>query len=394
MIYLDNSSTTRQFDEVTDLIAETGRENFGNPSSLHTLGYNASNTLDTARKQLEEYFYGNGELIFTSGGTESDNTALFSTCRKMRRRGNKIITTNVEHPAVLEACRRLVEDGFVVEQLEVDVDGYVEPQALKCALDDNTILVSMMTVNNEVGTIEPVLPAYNIVNEYNWAHKSNILFHTDAVQAFGKIRFDDAPFDLVSVSAHKIHGPKGVGALYMRKDTKLPPFILGGGQEHGFRSTTENVPGIAGFGLAAEMTYDDFDNKQQRMAAVNDYLYRGLTDCIQDIELNGPREMGYTLFDHAKRCPSVLNISFAGTRGEVILHTLEQDGIFVSTGSACSSNKTGDSHVLRAMSMDHGEIEGAIRFSFSEMNTIEEMDEVIDRVKTAVGRFRKLGSFR
>lgn len=394
MIYLDNSSTTRQFDEVTDLIAKAGRETFGNPSSLHTLGYDAFNAIETARKGIENFFYGNGDLIFTSGGTESDNTAIFSVCRKMRRRGNKIITTNVEHPAVLEVCKRLVEDGFVVEQLKVDVDGYVEPQALKSALDDNTILVSMMAVNNEVGTIEPVLPAYNIVNEYNWAHNTGILFHTDAVQAFGKIRFDDAPFDLISVSAHKIHGPKGVGALYMKKDLKLPPFILGGGQERGYRSTTENVPGIAGFGLAAEMTYDDMEGKQRQMAAMNEYLYKGLTESIPDVEINGPREIGSTLFDHSKRCPSVLNVSFMDTRAEVILHTLEQDGIFVSTGSACSSNKAGDSHVLRAMSMDHKEIEGAIRFSFSETNTMEEMDEVIERVKTAVGRFRKLGSFR
>ena len=394
MIYLDNSATTRQYDEVTDLIYDLSKNKWGNPSSLHSLGFEASNILKQSRKDIENMFYGNGQVIFTSGGTEADNMALISTARKLRRRGNKIITSRIEHPAVLETCKRLQEEGFEIEYLDCDVDGYVEPQAVKAVLDKNTIMVSLMTVNNEVGTIESVLPAFRFVTEFNKINGTNILFHTDAVQAFGKIRFGDIPFDLISASGHKIHGPKGVGFLYMRKDIKLPAFITGGGQEDGYRSTTENLQGIAGLALASKMAYTNFDDKMHHIADVNEYLRKGLGAELSDLMLNGPSELGYTLFDSGKRCPSVLNISFLGTRGEVLLHTLEQDGIFVSTGSACSSHHTGDSHVLSAMSMTHKEIECAIRFSFSEFNTFEEMDYVIDKTKNAVNRLRRLGSFR
>ena len=220
------------------------------------------------------------------------------------------------------------------------------------------------------------------------------MFHTDAVQAFGKLPLDDIDADLISASAHKFHGPKGMGLLYMKKRHSLPALIIGGGQEGGFRSSTENTPGIAGTGLAAEMACSDLMMKSSRMGIVNNYLLNGLKAEIKDIIINGPEELGYTMHEHGKRCPGVLNVTFEGTRGEVLLHTLEQDGIYVSTGSACSSNKTGDSHVLQAMSMTHKEIEGAIRFSFSEFNTVEEMDFVIDRTKAAVERFRRLGSFR
>ena len=394
MVYLDNSATTRQYDEVTDLIYDLSKSRWGNPSSLHSLGFDASTTLKKSRKDIEDEFYGNGQVIFTSGGTESDNMALLSTVRKMKRRGNKIVTSKIEHPAILETCKRLEEDGFHVTYLDCDVDGYVEPQAVKAALDENTIMVSLMTVNNEVGTIEGVLPAYRFVQEFNKKNGTNIVFHTDAVQAFGKLRFDDVPFDLISASGHKIHGPKGVGFLYMNKNLKLPAFITGGGQEGGYRSTTENMPGIAGLALAVQKSYQNFENKMYKMAECNDYLRKGLGAELPELMLNGPEELGFTLFDAGKRCPSVLNISFLGTRGEVLLHTLEQDGIFVSTGSACASHHTGDSHVLQAMSLDHKEIESAIRFSFSEFNTIEEMDYVIDKTKNAVNRFRKLGSFR
>lgn len=394
MIYLDNSATTKQYDEVTELIYQISKENFGNPSSLHNLGFNASTMLKEARRDCEEMFGGNGRVIFTSGGTESDNMALYSTARKMRRRGNRVITTKVEHPAILETCKRLKEDGFEIVYLGVDENGYVDPESLKSALNENTVLVSMMTVNNEVGTIEPVLESYKAVQAFKKANGTNIVFHTDAVQAYGKISFKDAAFDLISVSGHKFHGPKGVGMLYMRDDLKLPAFITGGGQEAGYRSSTENTVGIAGMALASKMAYENFDGKMKKIAEVNDYLRNGLFEELKDIELNGPKELGWTLNDASKRCPSVLNISFHGTRGEVLLHTLEQDEIFISTGSACASNHTGDSHVLQAMSLDHKEIEGAIRFSFSEFNTIEEMDFVIDKVKAAVNRFRKLGTFR
>ena len=394
MIYLDNSATTRQYDEVTDLMVRLQKDYFGNPSSLHSMGFEAGNYLFDAREEISRTFPYDGRIIFTSGGTESDNTAIFSVCRKMRRRGNKIITTEVEHPAVLECMKRLKEDGYQVEYLKADVNGYVEPQALKAALDENTILVTMMAVNNEVGTIEPVLPCYNIVQEFNQLYGTKILFHTDAVQAFGKMSFADAPFDLISISGHKFHGPKGVGALYVRKGVDIAPYILGGGQENGYRSGTENTPGIAGLGLAAKMTTENLFEKQMKMAKVNDYFRKAVVEEIPDVQLNGFEEQGMELTDFGTRCPSVINFSFLGTRGEVLLHTLEQDGIFVSTGSACASHHTGDSHVLQAMSMNHKEIESAIRFSFSEFNTLEEMDFVIDRLKAAVARFRRLGSFR
>lgn len=394
MIYLDNSATTRQYDEVTDLMYKISKEHFGNPSSLHQMGFEAGNYLFDARRQIEDCFYGNGQVIFTSSGTEADNMALVSTCRKMRRRGNKVVTTKVEHPAILETCRRLEEDGFNVEYVGVDVDGYVEPQVIKAALDKETIMVSIMTVNNEVGTIEPVVEVYKMVQEFNKANGTSIVFHTDAVQAFGKLELDAIPFDLVSISGHKIHGPKGMGALYMNKSLKLPAFITGGGQESGYRSSTENVPGIAGLGLATKMSHEDLMGKMSHIAEVNEYLRRGLMSEIKDVVLNGPEEIGLTIYDAGKRCPSVLNLSFEGTRGEVLLHTLEQDGIYVSTGSACASHHTGDSHVLQAMSLTHKEIECAIRFSFSEFNTTDEMDFVIDRTRIAVERFRRLGSFR
>ena len=394
MIYLDNSATTRQYDEVTELMYRIAKENYGNPSSLHALGFEAGNILFDARRELEDLMHPGGEIIFTSGGTESDNMALVSTARKMRRRGKTIITSRVEHPAVLETCKRLAEDGYKIVYLDVDRTGYVDPETLKDALTEDTILVSLMTVNNEVGTIEPVSQARRVVKDFNRQHGTHIVMHTDAVQAFGKIPLDDADFDLVSVSAHKFHGPKGVGFLYMNKDLKLPAFITGGGQENGYRSSTENTLGIAGLGLAARLSYENLLTKMTAMADVNDYLRKGLMSEIRDVQLNGPLELGFSLHDHGKRCPTVLNLTFSGTRGEVLLHTLEQERVYVSTGSACSSHKTGDSHVLLAMGMNHKEIEGAIRFSFSEFNTRKEMDEVIDRTKDAVNRFRKLGSFR
>lgn len=394
MIYLDNSATTRQYDEVTELVYKMAKENFGNPSSLHALGFDAGNILFDARHQIEDLMYPGGEIIFTSGGTESDNMALVSGARKMRRRGNRILTTRIEHPAVLETCRRLADDGFNVEYLSVNKTGYVDPEAISDSLTEDTILVSIMTINNEVGTIEPVLPALKAVRDYNRQHGTGIIFHTDAVQAFGKLPIDDAPFDLVSVSGHKFHGPKGIGFLYMNKNLKLPAFITGGGQENGYRSSTENTTGIAGIGLAARMANENLFAKMTRIGELNDYLRKGLMTELSDVVLNGPEELGYTLHDHGKRCPGVLNLTFKGTRGEVLLHTLEQDRIYVSTGSACSSHKTGDSHVLQAMGLDHKSIEGAIRFSFSEFNTTEEIDIVIEKTKAAVTRFRKLGSFR
>ncbi len=394
MIYLDNSATTRQYDEVTDLMAQTARDSFGNPSSLHSLGFGANNLLTDARNDIAALMQPGGEIVFTSGGTESDNMALISSARKYRRRGKRIITTAVEHPAILETCKRLAEDGFEIVSVGVDGDGCIDPESVREALTEDTIIVSVMTVNNETGTIMPVSEVSRIVKDYNRQHGTHILMHTDAVQAFGKLSMKDIDADLISVSGHKFHGPRGIGFLCMKNGLRLPAFITGGGQESGYRSSTENLPGIAGMALAAKMSYQDAGTKMTNLCKINDYLREGLMTELRDVVLNGPEHIGCSISESGSRCPAVLNLTFTGTRGEVLLHTLEQDGIFVSTGSACASHKTGDSHVLSAMGLNHKQIEGAIRFSFSEFNTLEEMDVVIDRVKAAVTRFRKLGSFR
>ena len=394
MIYLDNSATTRQYDEVTELMYRAAKETFGNPSSLHAAGFEAAKLIKNARMQVAELLPKSGQTIFTSGGTESDNMALLSGATKLKRNGKKIITTAVEHPAVSETCKRLAQRGYEVVSLAVDGSGCISSGELEATLSEDTILVSVMTVNNETGAIQPISEIEAIIRKYNKTKGTEIAFHTDAVQAFGKLNLTDCKADLISLSAHKFHGPKGVGAIYIKDGLKLSPFITGGGQEKGMRSSTENTTGIVGMGLAAEMSSRDMDAKLRRIAEVSEYLREGITNEISDVRINGPVGIGFSLSDAGTRCPSVLNLTFEGTRGEVLLHTLEQDEIYVSTGSACSSNHPGESPVLKAMGLSPKQIEGAIRFSFSEFNTKEEMDIVIDRIKTAVERFRKLGSYQ
>lgn len=376
-VYLDNSATTRQYDEVTDVMIEMMKNDFGNPSSLHRLGLSAEKALKKARKQvIDAIGVTNHDVYFTSGGTEGDNTAIMGACHGKKRMGCKIITSKVEHPAVLEIFKNMEKEGFQAVYIDVDSNGYINIDQIKEAVDDETILISIMHVNNESGAIQPIEEIGKL--------KRNAIFHTDAVQSFGKLEIPCKNVDIISVSGHKIHGPKGIGAIAIKKGLNIPPFIVGGGQEGRFRSGTENMPACVGFGLAAEMSSKHLKENSIKMQQIRNYLLDGLTRKIKDIKINSPLE----------GCPSILNVSFLGTRGEVILHTLEQSDIFVSTGSACSSNKSGGSHVLKAMGLSNREIEGAIRFSFSHLNTIEEMDYVIDKIKEAVGRFRKLGSFR
>lgn len=391
-VYLDNSATTRQYDQVTKAMINAMEDTYGNPSSLHRMGLGAEKLVKEARKNIADLIGSStGETFFTSCGTESDNTALFGTAEAKKRNGKKIITTKVEHPAILEPLAKLEKMGFEVEYLDVDRNCQIDLDHLKNALTDDTMLISVMAVNNETGSILPIKEIGKIKEEYNKAHGTNIWLHTDAVQALGKIDCNlERNFkgvDILSGSGHKIHGPKGMGLLYFKKGLNLKPFILGGGQEAHFRSGTENVPGIVGFGLAAKIAREGFSQRTENMAKCRQYLLDGLKDGLNDIKVNSPQD--------EKACPSVLNVSFMGTRGEVVLHTLEQDGIYVSTGSACSSNKNSKgSHVLNAMGLSFKEIEGAIRFSFSEFNTIEEMDYTLDKVIGAVTRFRKLGAFR
>ena len=393
LVYLDNSATTRQYDEVTELMSRAMRENFGNPSSLHSLGLKAEKEVKNARKILAQSLGADEEeVFFTSCGTESDNTVLMGAAQAKKRRGKKIIVSAVEHPAILEPAKKLESMGFEVAYIGVDKQCRLNMESLKNAVTDDTILISVMGVNNETGTIMPIEEIARFKEEYNRTHGTDIWLHTDAVQAFGKIlvnlKKEYKGVDFLSASAHKIHGPKGMGLLYMKKGLNLVPFLLGGGQERHMRSGTENTPGIVGFGKAAELAMRDFDERIQRMSTARQRLLEQICAEIKDIRINSP--------EGEEACPSVLNLSFLGTRGEVLLHTLEQDGIFVSTGSACFSNHSSakGSHVLNAMGLTPKEIEGAIRFSFSEFNTEEEMDFTADKVKAAVARFRRLGSFR
>ena len=388
-VYLDNSATTRQYDQVTDTMIELMRETYGNPSSLHMMGVEAEKKVRASRKIFAQAIGASEEEVyFTSGGTESDNTVLSGVAESRKRSGKKIITTKVEHPAILEPARRLESMGYTVEYIGVDKQCRLNMEQLEAALTDDTILISIMGVNNETGTIMPMKEIAALKDRYNKEHKTDILLHSDAVQAFGKIpmnlKSDFRGVDFLSVSGHKIHGPKGIGGLYVRKGINLTPFMIGGGQERHMRSGTENTPGIAGFGKAMELMQADFAGRTERMAAARNFLLEGIRSEIKDVIINSPDD----------GAPSVLNVSFLGTRGEVLLHTLETDEIYVSTGSACSSNKKGQRHVLEAMGLKFKEIEGAIRFSFSECNTMEEMEYTLEKVKAAVARFRRLGSFR
>lgn len=411
MIYLDNSATTRQYDEVTEAMVRAMKDGYGNPSSLYQLGVDAEKAVKAARRQVLEaagrqaFAAGDWDVVFTSGGTEADNMAIFGAARALRRHGNRIVTTAVEHPAVLECVKVLENEGFDIVRVGVGADCMPDMEQLSSAIDEKTILVSMMHVNNEVGTVMPVGAVKKIMKEKG----APGLFHCDAVQSFGKMPLP-AEADLISVSGHKIHGPKGSGALLISKGngaavkaTNLPAFIVGGGQESGRRSGTENVPAIIGLGCAAEIAASDGAVSGREadgaggylstadMAKMRQQLLDGLCSKIDDIEINSPLEAGTA---DGQCCPSVLNVNFRGTRGEVILHTLEQDGIYVSTGSACSSNKKGQSHVLEAMGQSSRDIEGAIRFSLGRLNCPDEVETVVDAVAAAVKRFRRLGSFR
>lgn len=393
LVYLDNSATTRPYDAVIAAMTEAMKDNFGNPSSLHSLGLQAEKEVKNARKTVAKCFgAGEDEIYFTSCGTESDNTVLMGTAQAKKRRGNKIIVSAVEHPAILEPAKRLDSMGYKIDYIGVDRLCRLNLEQLAASLDDETILISVMGVNNETGTIMPIDKIAELKDAYNQKNGTDIWLHCDAVQALGKVSVNVGReyrgVDFVSASAHKIHGPKGMGALYAKKGLNLPPFMLGGGQERHMRSGTENTPGIIGFGKACEIADENFVQRTSAMKEARQYLLDLIKDQIGDIVINSPQD--------ETGCPSVLNVSFLGTRGEVLLHTLEQDGIFVSTGSACSSNHSSSkgSHVLNAMGLSPKEIEGAIRFSFSEFNTREEMEYVADKLKTAVIRFRKLGSFR
>ncbi len=363
-VYFDNSATTRCYDAVKEIVIRTMTEDFGNPSAMHLKGVEAEKYVkDSAAKLARILKVQEKEILFTSGGTESDNLALIGAAMANKRSGNHIITTAVEHPAVGQPALFLQEQGFEVTYLPVDNRGVVKLDALEAVLRPDTILVSVMYVNNEVGAVMPVEEIGRRIREKS----PKALFHVDAIQAFGKYRIypKKMGIDLLSVSSHKIHGPKGVGFLYINEKAKLQPQILGGGQQSGMRSGTDNVPGIAGLGVAAEEIYHDLDANVERMYSLKEHIAKGL-EKIPDIRING-----MALREGA---PQILSISVMGVRSEVLLHSLEERGIFVSAGSACSSHKRKPSSTLTAMGMAKDQIESTVRLSFSEENTAEEAD--------------------
>ena len=380
--YFDNSATTRCYSKVAEIVVKTMTEDFGNPSAMHLKGVEAEKYVREAAQILAKILKVNEkEIIFTSGGTESNNLALFGGADANKRSGNHIITTSVEHAAVGQPAERLEQMGYEVTIVPVDHRGVVQLEALEKALRPDTILVSTMYVNNEVGAVMPVEEIAKLVHEKS----PKALYHVDAIQAFGKYRIypKKAGIDMLSVSSHKIHGPKGVGFLYINEKARIQPQILGGGQQAGMRSGTDNVPGIAGLGVAAKMVYTDFDEKIEHMYQLKERLAEGFLK-LPDVRLNG--------MEIREGAPQILSASFLGVRSEVLLHTLEEKGIYVSAGSACSSHKRKAAGTLSAMGMEAAQRESTLRFSFSEENTFEEVDyalEVIGQVLPMLRRYSR-----
>lgn len=373
--YFDNAATTMVFPEVKELMVRLLEEDYGNPSSLHMKGVQAENYIKEARERIAKAIKcQEKEIVFTSGGTESNNLAIIGAALAKRRSGKHIITTNIEHASVSATMEFLVKEGFTVTYVGVDEDGVVDLDELKAALTDETILVSTMYVNNEIGTIEPIEDIVKIVKTYN----ENILVHVDAVQAFGKISFSPKKLgvDLLSMSGHKIHGPKGSGALYVKDKVLIRPIIYGGGQQKAMRSGTENVPAIAGMGLATELMYKDHENKMNYISSIKKSFIEKVT-AIENV------------YDNSKGAPHIASISFVGVRSEVMLHALEDRGIYVSAGSACSSNKPHVSNVLKAINLPNDKLEATLRFSFCEMNTMEQVDYAVEEIKELLPMLRK-----
>lgn len=380
MIYFDNAATTRALDEVADKVKYMLLENFGNPSSQNMAGVNAENEVIKARKIIAASINAEpDEIYFTSGGTESDNWAIFGTAKGYIRSGKHMITTAIEHPAVLQPMRELEKNGWDITILGVDEKGYINIDELKAAIREDTVLVSTILINNETGTIqnaEEISKAIKSVNPHT-------LYHVDAVQAYGKypINVKKMGIDMLSVSGHKVHGPKGVGFFYMKKGLKVKPIIFGGGHERGLRSGTENTPSIVGLAEAVKIDMAEMDKAVEHVKLVKKTLAEGILNSIPMTYTNGPSiEEG---------SPYVLNIGFEGLRSEVLLHSLEEKEIYVSAGSACNSKKKGASTVLSALGIDEKRIEGAIRFSFCRYNTVEEAEQCIEILKEKAAFLRK-----
>ena len=382
-VYLDNSATTRPSTQVLAEMNRVFQDLYGNPSSLHGKGLEAERALKQARRQIAAAVAaGENEIIFTSGGTEANNLALLGAAPSLRRFGNVVITTAIEHPAVKNVFTVLAQEGFEVKTLGVTGDGLIRLEELEEYLKLDPVLVSVMMVNNETGSIQPIAAIGRLLARL----PRKPVFHVDAVQALGKIPVDvnECRVDLLSLSGHKINGPKGVGALYIRKGVRLRPLMYGGGQEAALRPGTENLPGIVGMAAASVEATQILPENSAKIQHLKARLAAGILENIPQTRLNGLLEDSFA--------PHILNISFYGIRGEVLVHALEQDGIYVSTGSACSSRKKTYSHVLTAMGLDKAALEGAIRFSFCAQNTETEIDYVLERLGFRLNQLRQIGS--
>lgn len=375
-VYLDNSATTKPYEEVTAEVCRIMNEYYGNPSSLHRMGKSAEDMLIAAREMVAQTLGCRAkEINFTSGGTESDNLAIIGYAMANKRNGMKLITQKTEHMAVLEAFKFLESQGFEVYYADVDGYGVVDAEDIKAHLTDDTILVSVMHVNNENGAIMPIESISAALKNTRCA------LHVDAVQSYGKlpVNVKRSGIDMLSISSHKIHGPNGVGALYIRDGVRVNPLLLGGKQESGMRSGTENLAGICGFAKATEIKFSDMQKKSEYICGLKQRLSDGLTDGIENVVINSA---GNSL-DY------ILNVSFAGVKSEVLLHVLESEGIYVSTGSACNSKKKLN-YVLKAMGLSDTMADSAVRFSFCEFNTAEQIDFVTDVLKKEIPKLRKI----
>jgi cysteine desulfurase len=377
-VYLDHNATTPVHPEVLAAMLPYYQEKFGNPSSIHGFGREAKVALDEAREKVAQLLgVSSSEIFFTSGGTESDNLAVKGVAFANRDKGRHIVTSKIEHHAILESCKFLEKEGFTVTYLPVDSKGVIDPEDLRKALRNDTVLVSIMYVNNEVGSIQPLEDISRIVKE------KGIYLHTDAVQALGKIPVDVRKLnvDMLSVSGHKIYGPKGVGAAYIRKGVRITPWSHGGHHERSRRAGTENVPGIVGFTKAAELAFRELEDQNRHLKNLTETFYRKLVDTIPDVILNG---------DLNSRAVNTLNLSFKGVEGESVILSLDLKGVAVASGSACTSGTLEPSHVLSAMGITPEIAQGAIRFSFGRDNTVEDIEYVAGILPEIVNRLRSM----
>ncbi|MDY4576220.1 MAG: cysteine desulfurase family protein [Intestinibacter sp.] len=377
-IYLDNSATTKPYPEVVDKMVVALTNQYGNPSAIYKKGIEVEREIKEIRRNIARSLGAKEtEIYFTSGGTECNNTIIRSVANLNKKTKKHIISTCIEHPSVLNTLKDLEEQGFEVTYLPVDSQGKISIDDLKNAIKDDTFLVSTMHVNNEIGAIQPI----EEIGKYLKALKQKVYFHVDAVQSYAKIKFRPSKYniDFMSVSGHKLHGPKGIGFMYVKENNRIKPLLTGGGQEIGVRSGTENVPGIYGLGKAVEILNQDLQGTIDKIKSLRDLLKKEIVENIDNVKINSPED----------GVCHVLNVSFRGVKGEVLLHYLEQKEIYVSTGSACSSKKKG-SHVLNAIGLSAEEIEGAIRFSLSDLNTEEEIREVVKALKESVSDLRMI----